>query len=147
MPSPSAIFDMLGFATPFAWAGLVYGLFEYLDRNASAQANSAMSGWLKRGAYRNIDLKAAFVSAFDHLYTSPLLRLRAFLRSSLISATVFLLWLIDTVPISSLYAWLIKLDFTALSALITGLFFVVCSDYISLFVIRFLITNTKGHSG
>ena len=104
-------------------------------------ANRAISNWIKREAYRRIDLNVAVISAFDHLYTSPLLRLRAFWRSAAISTIVFSLWSVETN--SSL--WYIYNVLTTRNGAILGaimcLSFVIFSDYISLFAIRFLITH------
>jgi hypothetical protein len=80
------VFEAVGLGTPFYFAAATYGLFHWLDQNASVRATSAISAWLKGQPYRRIDVK--FVAAFDRLYSSPLLRVRAFLRSAIVSSSV-----------------------------------------------------------
>jgi len=80
--------EAAGLGTPFIFAAATYGLFFWLDRNASAPASKAISGWLKGQSYSRIDIRSAVISVFDRLYSSPLLRIRAFLRYSVVSSII-----------------------------------------------------------
>jgi hypothetical protein len=100
-PPPSSVGDgvwmavkdviaLLGLGTPFIFAAATYGLFHWLDRNASAQATRAISAWLRGRPHQEIQVRLAIIAAFDRLYTAPLLRIRAFLRSAALSSIAFI---------------------------------------------------------
>jgi hypothetical protein len=57
-------FDAVGLASPFYFAAATYGFFYWLDRNASAQANRAISGWLKGQSYARIDIQHAILARY-----------------------------------------------------------------------------------
>jgi hypothetical protein len=138
--------DAMGLGIPLIYAGAVYWLFRWLDRNASAQARRAISAFLRRQPYRGIDIRTAIIAAFDRLYTSPLLRRRAVLRSAKISSIIWVIFNITVLP------W--KLFDVALYSghligyLIGKLFefaWLVLSDYISLFVVRRCLLKAEYH--
>jgi hypothetical protein len=87
---PFKAYEALGLGIPFMLAAAAYGFFNWLDKNASAQARRAISEWFRGEAYEKINLSAAIVAAFDKLYTVPLLRFRAFRRSIVVSIIVYL---------------------------------------------------------
>jgi hypothetical protein len=118
----------LGFATPLVYAAAAYGLFHWLDKNASKEAKIALAGLLK---YRNYDGKqvaTAFVNVFDTLYTRPLLHWNAMLRSALY------IWLVTVIYMYEVYWWLLPRLLTIDANLVIGVN-AIC-DYVSLFVIR-----------
>jgi hypothetical protein len=41
------LFDAIGLGQSFTLAAITFGFFNWLDRNASAQAVQAISGWLR----------------------------------------------------------------------------------------------------
>jgi hypothetical protein len=124
------ILEAIGLGTPFIFATATYGLFYWLDRNASAQANRAISTLLKGEPYRRLDSRMAILATFDRLYTSPLFRIRAFIRSAILSTISFgvsLLFVSGLNPYSNL---------RLLSYYIPYLSATIFSDYISIFWVR-----------
>lgn len=118
----------------------VYSLFNFLDRKASPDANKTLVAWLKNEVYSRVDLRDAIVGAFDHLYGTPLLRLRTFLRSmalSTLSCLIYALFEIGSLPKSPAH-----IDATAVAYIyiVSALPGIVFSDYISLFVVRRCLT-------
>jgi hypothetical protein len=76
------IAQLLGFGAPIAAALAIYALFKFLDKKASGAAKEAISAWMKGEEYKQLDLGAAVIGGFDHLYGTPLLRITTFLRSA-----------------------------------------------------------------
>jgi len=126
------VFEALSLGTPFMFAAATYGLFHWLDRNASAQATRAISGWLRGEAYRRIDVRLAILAAFDRLYSSPLLRVRAFLRSAMFSSIVW----IGCVLYGTTDIHLYISGYLFIAGTLAFLSSVIISDYVSLFVVR-----------
>jgi hypothetical protein len=119
------------------YAAATFAFFHYLDKKTSGQAKKAISDWLKPRGYDKAAIVSALVEMFDSVYTQPLLRPRAFLRSALITTgvvaialyedTVFRPYLLREVmgpPSPSLPFW----------AGILGTNIAV--DYVSLFIVR-----------
>jgi hypothetical protein len=128
---------LLGFANPFIYAAATFAFFHYLDKKASGQAKKAISGWLKPRGYDKAAIVSALVEMFDSVYTQPLLRPRAFLRSALITTGVVavalyedpvfrpdLLWDMIDPPSRSLLIWAGLLGTN------------IAVDYVSLFIVR-----------
>jgi hypothetical protein len=67
---------LLGFTAPFAYAAAVYGLFLFLERNASPAARRTVSDWLKGETYTKEHVSNIAVYVFDRLYHADA-RLRA----------------------------------------------------------------------
>jgi hypothetical protein len=134
-------FDLLGLGVPFYLAAATYAVFSWLDNNASDEATKVISSWLHGRSRNKPDLGNLIISAFDRVYTSPLLTFRAFGRSAAISLISWLL--VIFVPRSfSLFGWwnatweFYKLFFPQFVANILA---IVVTDYLSLlFVRRFL---------
>ena len=84
-------FDLLGLGVPFYLAAATYGVFAWLDSNASDEATKVISSWLHGRSQYKPDLGNLIIKAFDRIYTSPLLRFRAFRRSAAISTIIWLL--------------------------------------------------------
>lgn len=132
---------LLGITQPFVYAVAVYALFRFLERNASQQANRAISLWLKERAYGGIDVRNAIVEIFDRIYSYPLLRLRAFYRSALLSFVIAILY--------SYYSWYMLMFAIFIHVpeirnqwtqqIITN----IIADYLSLFSIRWWLTKTS----
>jgi hypothetical protein len=124
--------DKLGLATPFVYAAGTYYFFHYLDTQASAQAKQAISGWFKPLEYDRAAVAAAVVEIFDRLYTRPLLGWRAALRSALF-----------TIVITAIFAYEILsvqyVDPPPLQSLAGLLLMNIVSDYVSLFIVRWLL--------
>jgi len=152
MDNFSEAFKLLGFSTPFIYASATYGLFHYLDSNASEEAKQAISSWLKPLEYRLAAVSEAMVEVFDRLYTRPLLGWRAFMRSALFTICmtavfVYEFGLLSTgndsntslmtlmTGVRQVWAWPI---------IVVGLLANVVCDYIALFIIRpFLIFGKR----
>src|SRR6266436_3548644 len=77
-----------GYAPAFAYASITYGFFLWLDKKASGPAKKAISGWLVPKAYDRAAISVAILEMFDRLYTQPLLSLRAFRRSAVITIVI-----------------------------------------------------------
>jgi hypothetical protein len=128
------LLEHLGFASPFVYAAAAYGLFVWLDNEASNEAKAALAGTMKLKDYDHKQIASAVVEVFDRLYTVPLLHWRAMLRSSLVTiavSAVFAFEMRNTKIIADLQKAGIAWEFYA-HTLGTNLI----SDYISLFLIR-----------
>jgi hypothetical protein len=79
------LFELVGLGVPFYLALGTYGVFAWLDSNASDDATKVISSWLHGRAQHKPDLGNLIIGAFDRVYTSPLLRFRAFRRSAALS--------------------------------------------------------------
>jgi hypothetical protein len=124
-------FEALGLAAEFTPAAAIYFIFLWLDRKSSDEAREALSMWT-RGEGR-MELQAPAVALFDRIYSYPLLRVRAFYRSALITSTIFLLWM------SYLY-WQIEWFWSPWILIFVPLLFGnLLSDYCSLFLVRAIL--------
>jgi hypothetical protein len=85
------LFTLLGLGVPFYLAAATYAVFSWLDNNASDEATKVISSWLHGRSQNKPDLGNLIISAFDRIYTSPLLTFRAFRRSAAISSIIYLL--------------------------------------------------------
>jgi hypothetical protein len=129
------LLKQLGFNTaPFIYAAAAYGLFYWLDKNASDEAKAALARTMRLKDYKNEQVASALVEVFDRIYTYPLLRWRAFFRSLLFTTVVSAIWLFEVsslFPADSPDPWWILLFSVSV-----GLSFNVFTDYLSLFVIK-----------
>jgi hypothetical protein len=128
----------LGYNTaPFIWAALAYGLFHWLDENASDEAKAALARTMVLKDYKKEQVASALVEVFDRIYTYPLLRWRAFFRSLLFTTVVSGIYVFERGAPPHI-SWLFQ-----------GLLFNVFTDYLSLFVIRPLLirSGTKPVTG
>jgi hypothetical protein len=148
----SELLKQMGFTTPFIYAAGVYGFFHYLEKKASEQAKTAISGWLQPRGYDKAAVADAMVEIFDRLYTRPLLGWRAFMRSALFTICMTAVFFYEFGLLSTgndgntglmtlmtgvrqLWAWPI---------LALGVLANVACDYIALFIIRpFLILGKR----
>jgi hypothetical protein len=137
-----AALQTLGFGTPFIFAAATYSFFHWLDKNASPQASQAISRWLKGEPYRRIDVKLGIISAFDNLYSSPLLSVKAFGRSFIVSSvTLFILnWFWAFIWISHGVHYSLEDLFIPTPVELLVFSMIIISDYLSLFVVRKLLT-------
>jgi hypothetical protein len=120
-----------GLAAAFGYAVLAYGLFFWLDKEASDEAKAALARTMSLKDYKSEQVASALVEVFDRIYTYPLLRWRAFLRSLLFTTIVSAIWLYEVLarfptafsrPLIFLVAFSLSFNFI--------------TDYVSLFVIR-----------
>ena len=125
------VLRLLGFSTPLIYGAATYGLFHWLDEKASDEGKAALSEALRIKDYDSKRLALALVEVFDKLYTHPLLRWRAFLRSVAFTLIVFVAFLYE-------YGVLSRVVYRASSRPIMASILAVnvMSDYCSLFVIR-----------
>ncbi|MEZ2142645.1 hypothetical protein AAE026_10075 [Bradyrhizobium sp. DN5] len=117
------------------YASLAYGLFHWLDENASDEAKAALARTMRFKDYKNEQVASALVEVFDRIYTYPLLSWRAFFRSFLFTTVVFAIYLFEFVSLPPVSRYLVAVEFF-------NLLFNVFSDYLSLFVIRPLLTRS-----
>src|ERR1700733_8389338 len=85
------LFDLLGLGVPFYLGAATYAVFAWLDSNASGEETKLISPWLHGRPQHKPDLGNLIISAFDRIYTSPLLSFRAFRRSAVISSVIWFL--------------------------------------------------------
>jgi hypothetical protein len=152
--SMEKLFDLVGLGVPIYLAVATYGVFSWLDSNASDEATQVVSSWLHGYSRGKLDLGNIILNTFDRIYTFPLLRFRAFCRSVAISSILWVLvylipWLIkyhylpeeselsDAMKHVSLINLFIGITFT--------LPFIILSDYISLFVVRKFLVLARAH--
>ena len=72
-------------------AAATYAVFSWLDSNASDEVTNVISSWLRGDLRDKPHLGNLMIGAFDRIYTSPLLTVRAFRRSAAISSAIWLL--------------------------------------------------------
>jgi len=132
------IFAAIGLGTPFYFAAVTYCFFFWLDRNASAQASRAISGWLEGHPNARIDTRQGVIDMFDHLYTSPLIRVRAFVRSCCVSLAVSLaVWISYFLFYRRLnLRYITSADLKTITNGWEFMIAIIFSDYISLFAVR-----------
>src|ERR1700719_2764851 len=85
-------FGALGLAAEFTPAAAIYLIFLLLDRKSSDQAREAISTWTRGEQYRGRALQAPMVALFDRIYSYPLFSFKAFARSVLITAALYIAW-------------------------------------------------------
>jgi TIR domain len=146
--------DILGLAVPFYLAIVTYSAFNGLDGIASDQATEVISSWLQGRSQRKPDLGKLIVNAFDRIYTLPLLSLRAFRRSTVISMIAWLLvFFIPWIIYQSRY-YNYSLLGTArsfwgnksfLPDIALNLTVLVVADYMSLFFVRRFLNSAQQH--
>jgi hypothetical protein len=85
------IIDVVGLGWPLTYSMAIYGLFWFLDSQASQRSNDAVNNWLGGRTYKASDAKFVAQFAFDTIYSQRLLSIRAFIRSAIISLTVTIL--------------------------------------------------------
>jgi hypothetical protein len=133
--------EAIGLGMPVYFAAATYFFFGWLDRNASAEANRAISGLLKSQRYMRFEAQRAVVDAFDCIYTSRLLSIRGILRSTFISSVIWIGFSISKALFSSEHRSVFISAFVSdpkgetLSE-IAFLFIFVLSDYVSLLTVR-----------
>jgi hypothetical protein len=141
--------EHFGYAAPFMYAALAYGLFHWLDENASDEAKAALARTMRFKDYKKEQVASALVEVFDRIYTYPLLRWRAFVRSLLFTTAVTAIYVFEGRGTLINYlstAEFIYLDTGELNNIkpvlvvafhfLSGFLFNILTDYLSLFVIR-----------
>jgi hypothetical protein len=145
------LLEHLGYTTQFIYAAAAYGLFHWLDKNASDEAKAALARTMSLKGYKSEQVASALVEVFDRIYTHPLLRWRAYLRSLLFTTVVSAIWLYELNGFEiareavgkAIFSWGGD-TFTnfILCSFLTGLLFNFLTDYLSLFVIRPLLIRS-----
>ena len=124
------LLGLLGFTTPLIYAGAAYGLFHWLDENASDEAKAELARTMSLKDYRDEQIASALVEVFDRIYTYPLLRWRALLRSLLFTTVVSVVWVYEVT-----FARHLLVD-PKPSLFLIGLLGNFLTDYVCLLVIR-----------
>jgi len=128
------LLKLLGFSTPLIYATAAYGLFFWLDKEASDEAKAALARTMLLKDYKNNQIASALVEVFDRIYTYPLLSWRAFFRSLVFSTVVIAIYAVELgVPAQE-----------ESPAIFLILVWPLCifSDYLALFVIRALLVRS-----
>jgi hypothetical protein len=125
---------LLGFTAPFTYAAVVYGLFLFLERNASPAARRTVSDWVKGEPYTKEHVANIAVYVFDRLYTYPLLRWRPIVRTAVLSIVLTVVIIYTNIPVFWLFVR--RRPEELLPHLGFFVFKNVVSDYCSLFVVR-----------
>ena len=143
------LLKQLGYATPVVYAAAAYGLFAWLEKEASDEAKAALTSTMNLKDYHRTQIASALVEVFDRLYTSPLLGWRAFVRSMIFTLLMTAAYTYemevtfgDTLSsdqsqrfYDALQEWIkVHGDIVSLS-LVTN----ILTDYVSLFFIRRLL--------
>jgi hypothetical protein len=130
------VLKLLGFASPFVYAAATYGVFHWLDKKASGPAKKALTARLQSQPPDKETLANYALEVFDRIYSKPLWHLRAFCRSAVITtALCAVVWFQSETFGPDI--WMGKPDvILVLSSLAVN----VGADYISLFLIRKLLT-------
>src|SRR5262245_13784465 len=89
------LLKLLGFTTPLIYAAAAYGLFHWLDENASDEAKAALARTMRFKDYKSEQVASALVEVFDRIYTYPLLRWRAFFRSLTFTVVVSAIYVFE----------------------------------------------------
>jgi hypothetical protein len=138
--------EYFGFAAPFGYAVLAYGLFHWLDENASDEAKAALARTMSFKDYKDEQIASALIEAFDRIYTHPLFRWRAFFRSMLFTVLVSAIFVFELIykNTDDHPSYLTRATFPSTAGdnleLVWALPPVnVFTDYLSLFVIRPLL--------
>jgi hypothetical protein len=129
--------ETFGFVVPFGYGAAAYGLFHWLDENASDEAKAALARTMLFKEYKNEQVASALVEVFDRIYTYPLLGWRAFFRSLVFTTLVLTIYLLETEP-EPPWKWRAP-DWTLWTI---AFLFNILSDYLSLFVIRPLLVRS-----
>jgi hypothetical protein len=79
------LLKVIGATAPLAYAAAVYGLFLFLERNASPAAKRTIAGWIKKEPYTSEYVANITVYVFDRLFSYPLLGWRPIVRTALMS--------------------------------------------------------------
>jgi hypothetical protein len=133
----------LGYSTaPFIYAGAAYGLFHWLDEKASDEAKAALARTMSLKDYKNEQIASALVEVFDRIYTYPLLRWRAFFRSLLFTTVVTAIFVFELRAVYGIYSKYEIYYRVVFERLSLGLLFNAFTDYLSLFVIRPMLTRS-----
>jgi hypothetical protein len=147
-------FELLGLGVPLSLGATTYGVFAWLDSNASDEATKVISSWLHGRSHNKPDLGNLIINAFDRIYTSPLLTFRAFRRSATISMLMWLLGYFIPFCIGFLFfpehnEFHRIMEGLSLIDLFVGLIltlpFIILSDYISLFFVRTFLSLARVH--
>ena len=147
-------FDLLGLGVPFYLGAATYAVFSWLDSNASDEATQVISSWLHGRSRNKPDLGNLIISAFDRIYTSPLLTFRAFGRSAVISTIIwffafFLPWLAEFIRNwnPSQFPAEIEMNYTRILAFEQGfvLSTFIVADYVSVLFVRQFLEMARRH--
>jgi hypothetical protein len=129
------VLKLLGFTTPFLYAATTYGAFHWLDKKASGPAKRALTARLQSQAPSKETLANFALEVFDRIYTKPLFHWRAFCRSALITIVLCAIVWIET-DVLKAFSW----DDFDRNLVLSSIVVNICSDYVSIFFIRKLLT-------
>lgn len=137
--------DQLGLGPALVYAGAICVIFLLLERNASEPAKLAIARWLRPKSYDPKIVTAAVLEIFDLTYTHQLLSWRALIRSILFTALIVVILFHELMP----DALLTLISFNQPNPTDTlnsyvFLSFSFLSDYVSLFLVRYLLVASKG---
>jgi hypothetical protein len=144
------LFELVGLGVPFYLAAATYGVFAWLDSNASDEATKVISSWLHGGSQHKPDLGNLIINTFDRIYTTPLLSFRAFRRSAAISTTMWVLvyltpWLVLVFTIDARRALRIFTNHAIVLELVVNVVVVMVVDYVSLLFVRRFLNLARLH--
>lgn len=91
--------NVLGFGTPFLYAGSIYMLGRFLEKHASPASKKTLAEWLKGRLYTNADVAALLTEVFDRIYSKPLWGWKAILRSAVISVILTVVVAVQLFPL------------------------------------------------
>jgi hypothetical protein len=142
------LLDHLGYATPLLYAAAAYGLFHWLDENASDEAKAALASTMKLRQMQSKDIASALVEVFDRIYSHPLLSWRSISRSVSYTLAVTVVYCFEYLDLGTSLKELWTGDFgylglgrIALHMTWALILMNIVTDYISLFFIRPCLIN------
>jgi hypothetical protein len=143
---PSWLTDLLnglGLTTPAIWAAFVYGLCHWADKKSSDDFKLRISKLLQPRRQDPRAISETVVEIFNRVYAPRLLSWTAFSRSAFFTIAATLIIVLETYQGDKSFFNKIFLDILFIS-LARSLTVNVVLDYLSLFVVRHLLTTTTG---
>jgi hypothetical protein len=125
----NGLFD-LGLPIAYAWG--ILRLFRWADDDLPDDKKDALLRLISAKDYEPEKVASAILFVFDWVYTTPLLSLRAFVRSALLTLIISIIYIHETRWFDHVEFHLDDVIETFSAPLIVSIF----SDYVTLFVIR-----------
>jgi hypothetical protein len=141
MDAIGKLLEHLGYGTSFIYAAAAFGLFYWLDENASDEAKTALASTMRLNRFNDEEIASALVETFDRLYSYPLFRWRAFLRTLTFTLIITIFTVIELFGIGQVRQTFANSGYSAsIPAALLALVINVLFDYLALFVVRDWLT-------
>jgi hypothetical protein len=136
-----------GFAVPLMYAAATYGVFRWLDKEASGAAKVALTRKLQSKPPPKEVIGNFTIEVFDRVYTAPLFSWRALLRSVSITAGVIVAVWYENGTLGMMQDLRIRSDGSLIFylSIFWPVVFNILSDFVSLFFIRSWLLRAREH--